>query len=208
MARLIGDVMRCSGGSMDISIRNLFMFLMFLVFILLGMHLGMHFVPEHISWTIANRFSLDSEANVPTWYSTVLLFSVSLCSLIIYFMRNNVVEHDHLGRLFWLVFGAVYCFLSLDEAAGFHEIIDNTTSMKWVFVYAPFGAIFFIICTIYFIVIRNNEKKLRNWILGGLIVYAVGWSTTTTSPRRIDSPFWLPRATRCLIRLLPTTRRW
>ena len=155
---------------MDISIRKLFLFLLFIVLILLGMH----FFPNSLSWTIANRFNLNEEANIPTWYSTVLLFSVSLSSLFIYLFENKVVGRDHSWHLFWLGFGAAYCFLSLDETARFHEIIDAKTSIKWVLVYAPFAWIFFIICTIYFVVIRNDNKSLRNWVLGGMIIYALG----------------------------------
>src|SRR6056297_2759236 len=37
-----------------------------------------------------------------------------------------------------------------------------------------FAAIFFFACAFYFIVIRKGEKRVRNWVLGGLIVYALG----------------------------------
>jgi hypothetical protein len=118
------------------------------------------------------RFNLDTEANIPTWYSTVLLFSVSLSALFIHLVENKVLGRNHPWHLFWIGFAGVYCFLSLDEAARLHEILDLW--IKWVFVYAPFAGIFFIICTIYFVVIRKNDKSLRNWILGGLIIYALG----------------------------------
>lgn len=128
----------------------------------------MHFYPESRSRNIHNRFDLNAEANIPTWFSTVLLFSVSLCSLGIYILRKNTPQ----PRIFWLMFSGVYCFLSLDEAARLHEIIDVATSIKWVFVYAPVAGIFFIICAYH--LIKNENKTLRQWILGGLVVYATG----------------------------------
>ena len=155
---------------MSKSLRYLFLFLLLIVFILLGMH----FFPASESWTIADRFNLDGEANIPEWYSAVLLFSVSLSSLAIYLLGRKGIGGDRPWNRFWLAFAGVYCFLSLDECARLHEIIDSATPLKWVYAYAPFAAIFFIICAFYFVVIRNGEKRVRNWVLGGLIVYALG----------------------------------
>ena len=155
---------------MNKSLRNLFLFLLFVVFILLGMH----FFPESVSWTIANRFNLDGEANVPEWYSAVLLFSVSLSSLAVYLLSRKGIGPDHPWKKFWLAFAGVYCFLSFDECSRVHEIFDSATALKWVYAYAPFAAIFFVVCVFYFVTIRRGEKRVRNWVLGGLIVYALG----------------------------------
>ncbi len=153
---------------MEIPTRKFFLLLLFFVLILFAMH----FFPESLSRTIHNRFDLDSEANIPTWFSTVLLFCVSLTSLITYIFFRDI-KIDTSWQSFWLGFSAVYCFLSLDEAARIHEIFDTSTNLKWIYVYAPFGAIFFLVCT-YFLIVINKSNELRNWILGGLIVYALG----------------------------------
>lgn len=153
---------------MAFTIRNLFLLLVFFVLLLLAMY----FFPESLSWTIHNRFDLDSEANIPTWFSTVLLFCVSLTSLVIYIFGRDIANYASL-QSFWLVFSAVYCFLSMDEAARIHEILDTNLHLKWIYIYAPFGAIFFIVCT-YFLTVINKNNNLRNWILGGLIIYALG----------------------------------
>lgn len=156
--------------SVNKSLRNLFLFLLLIVFILLGMH----FFPVGVSWTIADRFNLDGEANIPEWYSAVLLFSVALSSLLIYLLGRDGIGRNYSWDKFWLGFAAVYCFLSLDEGARLHEILDSATPVKWVYAYAPFAAIFFVVCAFYFMVIRKGEKGVRNWVLGGLIVYALG----------------------------------
>jgi hypothetical protein len=155
---------------MTIPIRKLFLLLLFFVLILLLMHL----FPSSLSCIIRNKFNLNGEANVPTWYSTVLLFSVALSSLIIYLRGKTTAYNNNLWWSFWLGFSAVYCFLSLDEAACLHEIIDQYISIKWIFIYAPFAGMFFMACVCYLIVIRNDSKTLRNWILGGLVIYAAG----------------------------------
>ena len=157
---------------MQIPIRKSFFILLSFLCILLLMHLFVH----HISWAIHNigMFNLDTEANIPTWYSTILLFLVSLCSLIVYRIRVNGITRSERGNAFWLFLAIVYCFLSMDEAARIHEFIHGYTCIKWFYTYAPFGALIFIITAVYFSVIRSNYKDLRIWILGGLICYASG----------------------------------
>ena len=44
--------------------------------------------------------------------------------------------------------------------------------MKWVFLYAPVAAVFFLWCAYH--VVRHERVSLRRWILGGLIVFALG----------------------------------
>jgi len=151
-----------------VSIRKLFLLLILSEIIILAMH----FFPVNWSWAIEDRFNLDKEANVPTGFATVLLFSVSIFSLTIYILGRNI-RTDTSWHLFWLVFSAAFCFLSLDEASRVHEGIDNVFHIKWIYLYIPFAAVFFIVCTYYLIVVNKN-KTLTYWILGGLIVYALG----------------------------------
>jgi hypothetical protein len=90
-----------------------------------------------------------------------------VCALLIYF-SNNRIENPNgktLEEFFWFFLSSVYGFLSLDEAASVHEIIDQALHVKWVYVYAPFTAIFFMICSYYIMIIRNSESTLRNRIL-------------------------------------------
>ena len=142
--------------------------LLFLQIVIVLFLLTMNFFPERWSWTIHQLFDLDREANIPTWYSTVLLFSVSLSSLGIY-MLNSGQKHK---QKFWSIFSYVYCFLSLDEGGHIHENVTRVTSIKWVFIYAPFAGAFFLICV--YQLVKSNNKKLCDWILGGLVIYALG----------------------------------
>lgn len=155
---------------MGISLRKLFLFLVIILLILIGMH----FFSQSLPGTMGKRFSLTDESNIPTWYSAVLLFSVSLSSLLIYFFEIKTQGSDHPWHSFWLGFGCVYCFLSLDEVARIHEICDEMTVFKWIVYYAPLAGLYFGICTRYFLGIRKNDKSLRNLVLGGMIIYASG----------------------------------
>lgn len=145
-----------------IPVRKLFFLLVSLaVFLLL-----MHFFSGKAPSTLHDRFDLDAEANIPTWFSTVLLFAISMSSLRI----SKLSSENRSSRHFWLAFSFAYGWLSLDEAARFHEIID--LALKWVYLYAPLFGAFFVFSVLHF---RKSEcPPVRNWILGGLMVYALG----------------------------------
>jgi len=135
----------------------------------------MDFFPGSLNKTIDNRFDLNGEANIPTWYSTVLLISVSLSALGIYL--SGGLPSDAKGRRrasFWLGLSTMYGFFSLDEAARLHEILDETTSIKWVYVYAPFAVAFLTACLLYLVTLPRDQGVVRRWILGGLALSCVG----------------------------------
>ncbi len=160
--------MGLSGDYKQIPLRKIFFLLLLIVFVLLAMH----FFPKSLSSTIDKRFDLDREANVPTWYSTILLFSVALTSITIHFLKNKSSNQNR--RFFWLGFSAVFCYLSLDEAAQLHEPLTQWTSFKWVFVYAPFFGMFFLLCVYYLLWIKNDNRTSGYLIIGGLVVLSIG----------------------------------
>jgi uncharacterized BrkB/YihY/UPF0761 family membrane protein len=155
---------------MDAASRRLFWTLSSLALLLVALH----FFPASLSLTVANRFNLDREANIPTWYSTVLLFSVSLASFGIHRFAPRDAHLPRSSRRFWAVFASAFCFFSLDEAAELHEIIGRCTPVKWVYVYVPVCGVFLAVCALYFLVNRRNERVLGTWILGGLATATVG----------------------------------
>ncbi len=163
---------------MRIPIRKIFIFLIILITGLLVIHSVNYLIERFLGWNIADfitvRFNVNGESNVPSWFSTVLLFSISLTSIIIYWIGLRLPQSSTFRRVFWLGFGSAFCLFSLDETVQIHEIIDKFTPLKWVFVYAPFVGIFFLVCVYYFFVVRRVDKGLRNWIIGGLVVYAIG----------------------------------
>ncbi len=139
-----------------------------------SMVLSKHYTNISLPDFLVGRFDIDGEANLPAWYSTVLLFSVSTTAFLLYCLDNKFSEYNPLRRSFWLGFGIVYILLSLDEGAQMHEIIDKLTDIKWVLIYAPLVGFFLLLCLYYFVVIRRDDSALRNWVIGGLVVYATG----------------------------------
>lgn len=91
---------------------------------------------------LAASFSLSLEANVPTWYSSVLLFS---CALLLWangdveVKRPNARWHWH-----WRGLAVVFAAISMDEVASFHERLNAFAHLGGVLYYAwviPFGAL-------------------------------------------------------------------
>ncbi len=162
---------------MNPSIRKTFMTLIIIAFALVVLHLLTVLLGSTSASDLPQllmSFHLDKEANIPTWYSTILLFAVSFSSYLIYYFQNKIPGEKKRFSKFWLNFSLVYCFFSLDEAARIHELIDKMISVKWIYFFAPFAAAFFIYCFIYFSTVNPGNKILRNWMIGGLIIYALG----------------------------------
>jgi hypothetical protein len=71
---------------------------------------------------VVRLFDLDGEANIPSFFSSlILLFS----SLLLYYiaLSRKKVRRDFLA---WIILSVVFLFLSLDEAAMIHEMMINT----------------------------------------------------------------------------------
>jgi hypothetical protein len=64
-------------------------------------------------------FDLDGEANVPSWYQSLVLFSCALRSRYVAWVRDGLGDP---WVVHWKVLSVVLLFLSLDEAVSFHEM--------------------------------------------------------------------------------------
>jgi len=62
--------------------------------------------------------SLDLEANIPSWFSTIQLFMIGLIPLMLAMSRNYQAPPSQGGLT---LFGLGFIYLSLDEAASLHE---------------------------------------------------------------------------------------
>lgn len=74
-----------------------------------------------ISWSIsdiARRFTVDSEGSVPAWYSSILLLAASVLLAVVATVAFN--QRDRWWK-HWAALASLFCLLSLDEAASFHE---------------------------------------------------------------------------------------
>lgn len=68
--------------------------------------------------TLVGRLDVDNEISIPTWWIQILLFASSALGAVIYKLRASKQ-----GRTGWLVFSALFLFLSIDEGAMLHESV-------------------------------------------------------------------------------------
>ncbi|MZH01943.1 MAG: hypothetical protein F3745_00660 [Nitrospinae bacterium] len=69
---------------------------------------------------LANLFMLDLEQNVPTWFSSFLiLLSSMLLAVICLTLQSNADR----TCFYWGSLAVLFLFLSIDEAAGVHELL-------------------------------------------------------------------------------------
>jgi hypothetical protein len=106
--------------------------------------------PYKLLWQFERLFNLNKEFNVPTLFSSLLLFfGAALLSLIAF--------HNKRSRYFiyWLGLAAIFLFLSVDEGAQIHESIIKATRRQfnasglfrssWVIPYAIFVVTVFVV---------------------------------------------------------------
>jgi hypothetical protein len=85
-------------------------------------------------------FHLNRERNLPTWFSSIQLFFVAYCSIIVANKEYILKKQDILikSQMFWYVIATGFAFLSLDELAEIHEMIKKRgRTPVWVVLYAP-----------------------------------------------------------------------
>jgi hypothetical protein len=66
---------------------------------------------------ISNRFDVDDEASIPTWFSQAVWMGIAGASVLA--VRLN---KDKLPRRLWLIMAFAGIFFSIDEVSGIHEL--------------------------------------------------------------------------------------
>lgn len=74
---------------------------------------------------LINLFDMDGEANLPTWYSTVLLLAAA-CLLAWIAMRES--RQGTGMQAYWYVLAIGFLCMSIDEAAMVHDLFDAPTA--------------------------------------------------------------------------------
>lgn len=132
--------------------------------------------------TIVELFDLDGEANIPAWFSSLqlgligILFLLNSCSL---------PKPDMRTFLFFISVGLGFIFLSMDEAAEFHEKITQVLSQSawaprfkgehgiWIPLYAAIGMLLLIIMRQPLLDrLRSKTNQWRMIVTGMLIIIA------------------------------------
>ena len=67
-------------------------------------------------------FRADGESNIPTWYSSSLLF---VCATALALIGNMKLQRHDRYALHWVLLGVGFIYLSIDEAALLHEMLNK-----------------------------------------------------------------------------------
>jgi hypothetical protein len=132
-----------------------------------------------MGFKIFKKFYVDLEQNIPTFFNTMLLLTVSLLLFFIYLL-NRVRTLDNNRP--WLILFFTFLFLTIDENASAHEIFvtilpkyfgiggDGFLKFAWVIPYGIFAFLF----AIYFIrFLRSiNINIALGFIIAGSIYVA------------------------------------
>jgi hypothetical protein len=121
-------------------------------------------------------FDANGEANVPTWYSSsLLLISAILLGLIGAAKRAGGEKYAN----YWIGLCAVFFFISMDEAAAFHEkvgvllqaALDTSGALYYAWV-IPYGILVAVLALAYlrFLIALPKETRFRIMLAGALYV--------------------------------------
>lgn len=161
---------------MPIPVRKVFWSLLAGSLLLAAAHLWVSLVPP-VSPTgfrydaLISAFNLENEANLPNWYATILLFSIALASLVIFYLRRGGSK----WAVFWLGFAVIFLLLSLEEAAQLREVLFHTFFLPAIAaIYLPLGLLLVIGVGVYFFIIKRTDRPLQGWIISGLVVFVLG----------------------------------
>ena len=168
----------CANLSIDLSpawvLRKLLTIIAFLVSInLIILALDFNFGHARLLG-LADKFNLNREANVPSWYSasSILLAAALLWLVARFHQRHNLGFVRH-----WNALAAVFVLLSLDEAASFHEMMlldikgPRFFYFAWLMVGLPMLAL---LAIAYFRFLFALPLRTRNLFLGAAALYIAG----------------------------------
>lgn len=90
----------------------------------------MHVVGEsnRVTTDIANRFNLDAELSVPTWFASFL----ALVAAVLTYITARLSKGNE--RATWLLLSGLLLFVSIDEVAAIHELL-----LQGLHILAQFG---------------------------------------------------------------------
>ena len=170
----------------DLPRRRIELFLIIAAILLTGLGTAMevsYYLLDHKRLLgFLRQFSLGEEANIPTWYSAMLLASCAVCLAAIAFVQNPGAGNY---RRHWLILALIFLYISMDETSVIHEMtiypvrdafdLGGMFYYAWILPAALFMAVFLIS---YLGFLRHLPPSSRNrFILAGLVYVGGAFGT-------------------------------
>ncbi len=148
---------------------NIVLIILHLVFCYININLE----PSLLLYEIGERFNMDNEISIPTWFAQILLFIIALLFAFIY--KNE-------KRKEWLFLSLIFIFVSIDEGAEIHELmirpfqeILNINSGLFFFAWIiPVLIIVFILGIIFLKFFNSLPKKIKLLLFFSAFVFILG----------------------------------
>jgi hypothetical protein len=150
----------------------------------------LHLLGGPVLWEM---FDLGAEANVPTWWASMLWMSVAMACVGCY-RKDAARERSALASRLWLVLAAVFALASMDEVATIHEEVgtflhrqflsrgwflvvpEGAPDSPWIVFYAPF-LVAFAAWAVWFSWRKlRAQRRLVRLVVAGFGCYAVAVS--------------------------------
>jgi len=146
------------------------------------------------SWQLYRIFDVGAEANIPTWFSSLLLFFASLTA----FQCSKKVSLK-LDRALWFLIAGCLLIFSIDEIAMIHEhvftvireqllppkvqeaIVAHFKETKWPVVAAPFVIVLgiFLVSSLKRL-LKNSPQAAKLLLVGFGLVIGSAWGLELT----------------------------
>lgn len=123
---------------------------------------------------LLEKFYVDSESSISTWYSTLILL---FCSLLLAVIAAYKQKMNDRYTTYWQGLSFIFLFLSVDEAVALHELLIERTRValntSGIFYYAwiiPASVLLVIFVLVYLRLLLSLPAKIRLlWITAGII---------------------------------------
>lgn len=158
--------------------KKLLRFLLIVTTLLLLAHLLMQFLNMNVFhqqngqiYELSNRFDLDDEASVQTWFTQALFLAISGLAALSAYLQAAKPE-----RRLWTVISIIGLVISVDEIAGLHERVLQSIHVLFFYDSAPIG-------------FANAWLLILPFVILGMCW--LGWAVYRILPRHISLLFIL-----------------
>lgn len=167
---------------MDIILRpRKIILILVLIFISLTIANVVHLLTVHYFNKDILLFDFDSEGNLPTLFSTLLLIFSSTLLLVIAQLHKS---RNSRTFLFWISLSIVFLFLAVDEASSIHERLANMIYTSGIFIGSwlkryqywiiPYCILLIILTIVYLKKLSILPPKTRFFFIAAGVIYLSG----------------------------------
>jgi hypothetical protein len=156
-------------------------FLLYILFLLIIAHttgLVLKYVFDHgMAFGLVPLFDFNTEQNIPTLFSTILLIISSFCLFLLYRAQRMYL----LSGWRWVLLSIIFVFLAIDEFSELHEKLSkpvheqlNTGGLLYYAWVIPYGIAVIALAVIYLPAWWKMPKRIRSLIALAAILYLTG----------------------------------